>query len=732
MSSRAEPTRSDCRGRAVLVSSGVSHFETRTSRSISAGRFHPLGATPEAGGTNFALYSKHATEVFLLLFDTATGEPTDVIRLEHRTRFVFHALVAGVRPGQLYGYRVRGPYDPARGHRFNEHKLLVDPYAKALTGKPRNEANLLLGYDATSPDRDLSYDTRDNVHLVPKAIVIDDAFDWQGDAPPAIPFEQMVIYEVHLKGFTGHPSSKVSSPGTYLGFIEKIPHLVDLGVNVVELLPLHERMVGDFLTERGLTNYWGYDTLGFFAAESAYRASARPGAEVDEMKQLVRALHRHGIEVVLDVVYNHTAEGSELGPTVSLRGVDNATYYALTGSPDQPRRHYMNWAGCGNSLNLGDPHVIRFVMDSLRYWADVMHVDGFRFDLASVLGRTQGAFKQTASFFDVIAQDPTLSRIKLIAEPWDLATYEVGNFPVDWSEWNGRFRDTVRKFEKGEPGLVPDLARRIAGSSDLYSDDGRHPYNTINFVTCHDGFPLADLVSYNGKINAANLEDNRDGCDDNASWNSGAEGPTDDAAILALRRQRSKNLMCQLLFSAGTPMVLAGDELLRSQGGNNNAYCQDNEISWIDWSLRETNADFFQFVKHVIAFTRRYPAFQRKTFFSGADLNRDTHLDLRWYGFDLDEPRWGDQELRTIAYLLDGAEGSVVGDYLVFVIFNASWHHVTVRIPPTVGPRRWHRVIDTSQAAGEDFLVDSDQIVMDPADHYLASPRSSIVLLARA
>ena len=708
-------------------------LEQRTTRNISPGSFTPLGATPAAEGTNFALYSRHATEVWLLLFDKPDGEPTDVIKLETRTRFVFHAFVMGVRPGQLYGFKVRGPFDPARGFRFDEHKLLIDPYAKAVSGKPRSEGNLLLAYDATSPARDLSFDARENDHLVPKAIVVDDSFDWKGDRPPNIPFEKMVVYEVHLKGFTADKSSGVSSTGSYLGFIEKIPHLVELGVNVVEFLPLHERVVGDFLTEKGLTNYWGYDTIGFFAPESAYRASDKPGAEVTEFKTLVRELHRAGIEVVLDVVYNHTAEGSELGPTLSLRGIDNTTYYALSGGPHEPGRYYMNWSGCGNSLNLADPHVIRFVMDSLRYWASVMHVDGFRFDLASILGRQDGRYQKAASFFDVIAQDPILSRVKLIAEPWDLGAYEVGNFPVDWSEWNGRFRDCIRKFEKGDNGMIPELATRLTGSSDLYGDDGRSAYNTINFVTCHDGFTLWDLVSYDQKHNEANKEDNRDGSNDNASWNSGVEGETDDPAVNRLRRQRAKNLICQLMFSAGVPMLLGGDELLRTQRGNNNAYCQDNEISWYDWSLRQKNRDFFEFVRKAIAFTRRYPALQRRTFFSGRDTNKDQRHDIDWFGLDLNGPHWGDPELRTIAYQLDGAEADYEkGDYLVFVILNASWHDKHVKIPLPGPSRRWRRVVDTSLEPGEDFLPDGRELLLDPADHYVAKSRSTVVLLARA
>nr|HEX4314775.1 glycogen debranching protein GlgX [Kofleriaceae bacterium] len=690
-------------------------LQHRTSRQVTGGHFHPLGATPTAAGTNFALYSRHATEVYVELYDTPTGAATDLIPLAQRTRNVFHAFVAGVTPGQLYGFRVHGPYEPAHGHRFNPHKLLVDPYAKALAGTLRDDANRILGYDAASPFRDLSFDDRDDADCVPKSVVVDDrAFDWQGDAPPNIPFEQMIIYEVHLKGFTAHASSRSASPGTYRGFIDKIPHLVDLGVNVVEFLPLHARAVGDFLTAKGLTNYWGYDTLSYFAPEPSYRAGAAFGDEVAELKTVVRELHRHGIEVILDVVYNHTVEGSELGPTLSLRGVDNATYYELTGGPGEPARYYMNWSGCGNSLELDRAPVIRFVMDSLRYWATEFHVDGFRFDLASALGRTRGVFQQASEFFDVVSQDPILSRVKLIAEPWDIATYQVGNFPVDWSEWNGRFRDVVRKFEKGEPGQVPELASRLSGSSDLYGDDGRLPYNAVNFVTCHDGFTLRDLVSYNGKHNDANLEGNHDGTDDNNAWNSGAEGDTGDAAIIGMRHQRARNLMLQLLFAAGTPMLLGGDEMLRTQHGNNNAYCHDNELSWFDWRLADTNADHLAFVRSAIAFVKKYPALQRRTFFTGSDL--------KWYGFDLDDPRWGDPELRTIAYLLAG------DGYQLFVIFNASWHHVTVRIPEPATGRTWRRVVDTSVAG--DRLGD-DGVALAPADHYLASPRSSVVLLAR-
>jgi isoamylase len=711
----------------------MSLLDVHTTRKVRAGLFYPLGASVQPDGVNFALYSRDATDVFLILFDNEDGEATDVIRLESRTRFIFHAFVVGVRPGQLYGYRVAGPFDPSRGLRFNPSKLLVDPYAKAITGKPRNQDNLLLGYDAKSPVRDLSLDTRDSARVVPKAIVVDDAFDWEGDTPPHVAFEKTIVYETHLKGFTAHPSSRVKSPGTYLGFIEKVAHLVDLGVTAVELLPTHQRMVGDFLTDKGLTNYWGYDTLGFFAPESSYRAGKTPGDEVVEFKKLVRALHRAGIEVILDVVYNHTAEGTELGPTLSLRGVDNATYYALTGPPQEPGRYYMNWTGCGNSLNMADPHVIRFVMDSLRYWVEVMHVDGFRFDLASVLGREGGKFQSAATFFDVVSQDPVVSRVKLIAEPWDLSAYEVGNFPVDWSEWNGRFRDTLRKFEKGDAGQLPDLASRLCGSSDLYGHGGRSAYNSINFVTCHDGFTLYDLVSYSEKHNLANGEDNRDGTNDNASWNSGAEGETSDPEIARLRVRRAKNFVCHLLFSAGTPMLLGGDEALRTQGGNNNAYCQDNAIGWFDWDRLEQNRAFFTFVKRAIRFTRRFPVLQRRTFFSGRDVNKDGRPDVRWYGDNLDDPRWGDPECRTLAYQLDGAEADTgAGDYLVFVILNASWNTHSVRIPEPGPQERWYRVVDTSRADGDDFLPEGGEIELETQDRCTAAPRSTVVLLARS
>ncbi len=717
------------RGEEETVPNDLSH---RTNRKLSPGWHYPLGATLGLGGVNFSLYSANAEEVYLLLFDLPDGEPTDIIRVQGRDRFAWHVFVHGAGAGQFYGYKVRGPFDPARGLRFNDRKLLIDPYAKALTGKIVNEDNQLLAYDAGDPARDLSLDRRENQAVVPKAIVVDDRFDWGGDAPPAIPFERMVIYETHLKGFTAHPSSKVAHPGTYLGFIEKIPHLQSLGVNAVELLPVHEFYVDDFLRGKGLTNYWGYNTAAFFAPEVSFGTGRRPGCQVEEFKTLVRELHRAGIEVILDVVYNHTGEGNELGPTFCFKGIDNPSYYALTGGPHDPARYYMNWTGCGNSFNLSTPPAIRLVMDSLRYWVEAMHVDGFRFDLASVLGREDGRYRRAASFFDAVSQDPVLQKAKLIAEPWDLGSYEVGNFPVDWSEWNGRFRDTVRRFVKGDGGQLRDLGFRLTGSADLYADDGRSAYNSVNFVTCHDGFTLSDLVSYGGKHNEANLEGNRDGSDDNNSWNCGAEGETDDPEIARLRRRLAKNHACLLLFSSGTPMILGGDEFLRTQGGNNNGYCQDNPVSWFDWEEVARNADMVAFFRKAIAFTKRYTILQRRKFFTGMDMDQDGIPDIRWFGEDLGAPRWDDPEARVLCCLLDGSEEpSEAGAYLLFLALNGDYRQREVMVPPLPSGLRWRRAIDTSLSAEEDFAESEDGPLLDPADRYLVNPRTTVVLLGK-
>jgi glycogen operon protein len=708
-------------------------LEHRTDKKLTPGQAFPLGATPADDGVNFAIYSRHATEMFLLLFDSPDGAPTDVIRLENREKFVWHVAVEGIRAGQLYGYKATGEYQPAQGLRFNDAKLLLDPYAKAVSGKFRNRDNVLLAYDARPGGGEFTPDTRDTSSIAPKAIVIDDnAFDWQGDVSPALSLEQLFIYEVHVKGFTAHPSSRVKLPGTYLGFIEKIPYLQRLGINAVELLPVHEFYVDDFLLARSLTNYWGYNTVGFFAPECSYATEREPGCQVTEFKTLVRALHRAGIKVILDVVYNHTGEGSELGPSLVFRGLDNPSYYSLTGPSDAPLRYYMNFTGTGNSVNFDSPPVIRLVMDSLRYWTEAMHVDGFRFDLASVLGRTEdGSFRSTAPFFDAVSQDPVLNRAILIAEPWDIGTYQVGHFPIDWSEWNGRFRDTVRRFDKGDGGQLADLGWRLTGSADIYGDDGRSAYNSVNFVTCHDGFTLNDLVSYNQKHNEANQENNNDGSNDNNSWNCGIEGPTADPSVLALRRQLMKNHACVLLFSSGTPMILGGDEFARTQQGNNNAYCQDNPVSWFDWDVVSQNHDMVDFFKKAIAFARRFPVLQKRQFALGTDLDADGVPDLKWYAPDEGDPRWNDPEARTLCLQLESGPKDGLAVKRLFFILNADFHTQWVKLPPLGSPLAWHRAIDTSLPAGQDFSDAGSEIRLDPADHYIVNSRSTVVLLAQ-
>jgi len=701
----------------------------KQEHTLSSGRFYPLGATLTDEGVNFAIYSKYAQEVYLLLFDRADGEPVETIRLENRIKHIWFTFVHDIKAGQMYGYKIKGPYDPANGFRFNENKLLIDPYAKAVSGKLVNKDNLLLGYDPDSPDKDLSFDSRDNSSIVPKSIVIDDGFDWEGDRSPQIPLNQTIIYETHLKGFTAHKSSKVKNSGTYLGFIEKIPYLKTLGITAVELLPVQEFHVDDFLVQKGLSNYWGYNTTSFFAPEWSYSTQTEPGCQVSEFKAMVKELHKAGIEVILDVVYNHTGEGNELGPTVCFRGVDNQTYYSLAGTEEHHYRYYMNYSGCGNSINAGNPQVIRLIADSLRYWVEVMHVDGFRFDLATVLGRKEEGFSPYSTFFDVISQDPVLNRVKLIAEPWDLETYQVGNFPIDWCEWNGRFRDTVRRFTKSDGGQAAEFARRFTGSGDLYGDDGRTPYNSINFITCHDGFTLKDLVSYNEKHNEANLENNRDGSTDNNSWNCGEEGDTDKEDVKSLRLQQARNFMCSLLLSLGTPMILSGDEVLRSQGGNNNAYCQDNELSWFNWDLVKDNADFLKFTRELIKLTTRYKALQTAKFYKDRPIGHLENFSLKWYGRELDQPDWSNPEERTVAMHLHAKERHGF-EYHLLIIFNADYRTQTVEIPELPSPFKWYRKIDTSLPSGEELLVHGREIEHMPADYYMVNPRSTVLLLA--
>ncbi len=704
----------------------------KTDKNLSTGSNTFLGATLSEEGVNFAIFSQYAKEVYLLLFSTPDGAPTDIIRIENKTDNIWHVFVQGIKAGQLYGYKIKGDYNPKEGMRFNPYKFLIDPYAKALTGKFKSVDNLSFAYDVNSPDKDLKIDERDNTHVVPKSIVVDDTFDWQGASSPQIPFQKLIIYEAHIKSFTAHVSSKVKQPGTYAGFVEKIPYLKELGVNAVELLPIHEHYVQDYLIQKGLTNYWGYDTISFFAPESSYSTREYTGCQVKEFKTLVLELHKAGIEVILDVVYNHTAEGNELGPTLYFKGIDNPNYYCLIqNTKDEPYRYYKNDTGCGNTVNMESPAVMRLVLDSLRYWVEVMHVDGFRFDLASVLARVKGQFSQDSAFFEAISKDPVLNKVKMIAEPWDLMTYQVGSFPKMWSEWNDKFRDTVRKFIKGDDGQIADMARRLTGSADLYQDDGRKPYNSINFVTCHDGFTLRDLFTYNGKHNEANLEDNKDGINENYSWNCGVEGETDDLNIINLRRKMVKNAFCCLFFSSGTPMMLSGDELMRSQKGNNNAWCQDNELAWFNWGLQEQNSDILEFCKKAIAFRKRYPILERRRFFTGKDTNGDKVPDIVWLDRRLKFPKWDSSKLKTICFQLDSSEdSSKAGNFLLFFIFNAHYRGSRILLPQHEG-KKWHRVINTSFKAGEDFYSFGKEKNLRAQQCYYCAPRSVVVLLGK-
>jgi glycogen operon protein len=703
---------------------------------VEEGSFAPQGVQVMPSGVNFALYSRNATAVELCLFDSqGQVEPSLVVPMRCRDRFVWHCTLAGCGPGQLYLYRVDGPWVPREGHRFNRNKYLLDPYARAITGKHDWSRGDHHAWDRSSGERDLSFSPRSNIEGCPKCVVADGGFDWAGDSPPRIPMNRTIIYEMHLGGFTKSPSSCVSRPGTYLGAIEKIPYLLDLGVNAVELLPIQECVIDEFLSGRGLTNWWGYNTIGFFAPDSRFKSGRGPADQVVEFKTMVREFHRAGIEVILDVVYNHTGEGNHEGPSLCFRGIDNATYYQIL--PEDGRR-YRDFTGCGNTFNFDNAQVIKFVMDSLRYWVREMHVDGFRFDLASALGRRETHFNRLAAFFVAAHQDPVLSAVKLIAEPWDVGadSYQVGNFPEDWAEWNGRFRDTVRRFVRGDAGMLRDLGCRLTGSSDLYGDDGRSPYHSINFVTCHDGFTLNDLVSYGRKHNEENGEGNRDGNDCNDSAGHGAEGVTDDAGINAIRRRQAKNLMLILALSRGVPMILAGDEFLRTQGGNNNAYCHDSPLNWLDWDAMERErAGFYRFTQMLLNFRSLHPVLERARFLEGRDLNRDGVPDIGWFGPDGSPVRWDDPESRALAFRLDGSESSSEcgdADSDVMVMLNAGTGKCTFSLPaPSTKGAGWHRVADTSLPDGEDIVEDALAVKMDPPGFYIVNERTCVVLISR-
>jgi isoamylase len=672
---------------------------------VLPGKPYPLGATWEGDGVNFAVYSEKAQKVELCLFD-ASNSTTERERISLRevTGYVWHGYLPEVRPGQAYGYRVHGPYQPEAGLRFNPAKLLIDPYAKAIAGRVNWEAPVF-GYQLGHQDADFSRNDEDDAWGMPKCVVVDPSFDWEDDRPPRIPWYRTIIYEVHVKGFTvRHPTVSSEQRGTYaaLSSPPMLEYLKSLGITAVELLPVHDFLDGKHLVERGLSNYWGYNTLNFFSPTTRYSSSGETGGQVTEFKAMVKALHSAGIEVILDVVYNHTAEGNQLGPTLSFRGIDNSTYYRLV---TEEERYYMDYTGTGNSLNMRHPQVLKLIMDSLRYWILEMHVDGFRFDLASALARELHEVDRLSSFFDIIHQDPVISRVKLIAEPWDVGEggYQVGNFPVLWTEWNGRYRDTLRRFWRGDEAQVAELAYRLTGSSDLYQNDGRRPCASINFVTAHDGFTLQDLVSYNEKHNEANGEENRDGTNDNLSWNCGVEGPTDDQNIVELRERQKRNFLATLLLSQGVPMLCGGDELSRTQRGNNNAYCQDSELSWYGWELDDMQQSLLAFVKTLIQIRRDHPILRRRKFFQGRPIRGSEVRDIIWLrpdGLEMTDQDWDSPWVRCIGMLLGGAvdevgeNGEPLVDDTLFVVLNSNHEPVSFQMPEA--GVRWEVVLDTN------------------------------------
>jgi len=672
------------------------------------GKPYPFGARWDGQGTNFALFSANATGVELCLFDEPTDtKPAQQIPLRERNNLVWHAYLPDVGPGQLYGYRVDGPYDPPSGHRFNAAKLLVDPYARAITG-PVSWDDAVYGYDRRSPQHDLTPDSRPSDAFVPKCVVVNEAFPWGDDRPLRTPWNHTIIYECHVRGMTmQHPDVPEALRGRYLGLASEpiIDHLLGLGVTAIELLPVHHSVSERELVAAGLTNYWGYNTLGFFAPSERFASDSR-GAQVNEFKSMVRALHSAGIEVILDVVYNHSAEGNHLGPTLSLRGIDNASYYRL--DPANPRL-YVDHTGCGNTLNMGHHRTHQLMMDSLRYWVQEMHVDGFRFDLAPALARDLMELGYFEHVFGMLQQDPVLAEVKLIAEPWDLGPngYQMGNFPGGWGEWNGLYRDTTRRFWRGDGGQVADLASRLSGSSDLFERRERSPYASINFVTCHDGFTLRDLVSYERKHNEPNLEDNRDGTHHNWSWNWGVEGPTEATGIRQLRARMQRNFLATLVFSQGVPMLSHGDELGRTQSGNNNAYCQDGPVTWVDWSVDEERRELFAFVCHVVGLRRALPVLRRRSFFSGRPVSKTGDKDLAWLRSDGNEFElhdWQNPDLRAFGMLLHGdvtedldERGRRETGDTALLLLNGGNRSCYFRLPALKLPGRWHQELNTAR-----------------------------------
>ncbi|MDR1862881.1 MAG: glycogen debranching protein GlgX [Treponema sp.] len=708
--------------------------------AVEIGKALPLGAVLTERGVNFAVFSRHAASMSLLLFESGEpGSPFEEIKLDrrkNRTGDVWHCHIKGLGAGSCYLYRADGPYIPEKGFRFNANKALIDPYAKALTDLSHWDLRTSLAYNPGESSSDLSYSYKDDIAFKPRCIVVDDSFDWQGDMPLNYPLRFSVLYETHVRGLTMNANSAVGHPGTYRGVIEKIPFFKELGVTSLEFLPIqefNEREISarDPRTGEALKNYWCYSTVAFFAPKGSYASDKSPGGQVREFKEMVRHLHRAGIEVILDIVFNHTAEGNEMGPTFSFRGLDNSVYYIL----NENKRYYQNYSGCGNTVNCNNPVVRNFILDCLHYWVVEMHVDGFRFDLGSILGRDQsGRLMENPPVLERIAEDPVLNSTKIIAEAWDAGgAYQVGWFPGRWAEWNDRFRDDMRRYWRGEPRQTRHLATRLSGSSDLYLRDGRKPFHSINFVTSHDGFTMMDLVSYDWKHNERNGEQNRDGGDNNLSANYGAEGPVRDPAINGLRERQVKNFIASLLVSLGTPMILGGDEMGRTQGGNNNAYCQDNPVSWYDWSLCTKNAGLFRFVKEMVAFRLRHQGFMRPEFFTGRDGNYNAIPDISWFDEKGQAPDWDNLDY-CLAMRMDGSRADILADRDdndFFIMFNAGPEPVKFKVCDPMDGKKWVRVVDTSLPSPYDIMASGAGAPLEDPDVYNLQDRSMAVLVSR-
>jgi glycogen operon protein len=701
-------------------------FQISERADVRSGAPLPLGTQELGAGVNFAIFSRHASRVRLELFnrpaDTVPARVIDLDSVRNRTGDVWHVWVEGIGAGQLYAYRVDGPYEPTEGHRFNFNRLLLDPFATAISRLPPWDFASARGYDPSAPEKDLALSKLDNSSSMPKSVFVNEPFEWDGDQPPRHPWSKTLIYETHVRGFTIHPKSGVDHPGTYRGLMEKIPYLRTLGVTAVELMPVQEFNETSVKhrnpqTNQPLRNYWGYDPVVFFAPKASYSSSGGLGQQKLEFKEMVRALHKAGIEVILDVVFNHTAEGNELGPTLCFRGIENAIFYTLEGN----KRYYKDYTGTGNTINANHPVVRDYILAALRYWMVEMHVDGFRFDLASVLGRDgNGKLLSNAPLLERIAEDPILRDMKMIAEAWDAAgAYEVGSFSERrWAEWNGRYRDDVRRFWRGEDGMLGLFASRICGSADIYTKSGKGPEGSINFVTCHDGFTLNDLVSYRCKHNEANGENNRDGTDANFSDNHGFEGETKDAGIETLRKRQIKNFLLTLLISRGVPMLLGGDEFRRTQGGNNNAYCQDNETSWVDWTYLEQHREIFRFTRGMIAFRSAHPILSKEQFYTDAEI--------QWFGPQGGLPDWTDPKEKKLACLIEES-----GQGALFLMFNAGTNGTDFGLPPLPQAFRWYLAVDTSRSAPQDLSAAGEETLLDNSTTYHLEARSSAILLAR-